>query len=50
MVTSRAQMDEFLDEQLNRLDTDSIDYYLIHNLAGPIWEKLKAMGVLEFLD
>lgn len=50
MVESREQMDEFLDLQLDRLNVDAIDYYLIHNLAGPIWDKLKALDVLDFID
>jgi predicted aldo/keto reductase-like oxidoreductase len=50
MVDSRAQMDKFLDQQLERLDTDVIDYYLIHNLNGPVWQRLMDLGVLDFLD
>ncbi|MCP4023863.1 MAG: aldo/keto reductase [Desulfobacteraceae bacterium] len=50
MVKDREHMDFFLDEQLKLLQTDQIDFYLIHNLAGPIWEILKEMGVLDFID
>jgi hypothetical protein len=50
MVRDRAHMDEFLDAQLKLLQTDQIDYYLIHNLAGPMWDRLKQIQVLEFLD
>ncbi len=50
MVRDRAHMDVFLDAQLKRLKTDHIDYYLIHNLAGPMWDRLKQIQVLEFLD
>ncbi|WP_229595837.1 aldo/keto reductase [Pseudodesulfovibrio sediminis] len=39
-----------LDDQLERLRTDYIDYYLIHALSGPSWEKLQAKGVQTFLD
>ncbi len=39
-----------LDEQLRKLRTDRIDYYLIHSLTGSSWEKAKQKGVLEFLD
>ncbi len=41
MVKDRAHMDIFLDEQLKLLKTNQIDYYLIHNLAGPMWDRLK---------
>src|SRR3990172_8980049 len=41
MVESRDDMDKFLNAQLKRPNTDHIDYYLIHGLAGFLWEKLK---------
>ena len=50
MVRDRAHMDDFLTRQLAALQTDCIDFYLIHNLAGPMWEKLKSWGVRDFLD
>jgi uncharacterized protein len=50
MVKSRSHMDEFLDQQCKNLGTDPIDFYLIHNLAGPMWERLKGMDVLDFMD
>lgn len=43
-------MDRFLDEQLERLDTESIDFYLLHGLDRTSWKKLLQFGVLEFLD
>ena len=50
MVKDRAHMDFFLNEQLKSLQTKTIDFYLIHNLAGPMWDRLKQMGVIDFLD
>lgn len=50
MVSSREQMDDFLDRQLEFLKADRIDFYLIHNLAGPVWDTLKQMQVLDFID
>ncbi len=50
MVKDRDHMDVFLDAQLKLLKTEQIDYYLIHNLAGPMWDSLKQMAVLEFID
>jgi predicted aldo/keto reductase-like oxidoreductase len=43
-------MDRFLCEQLRRLGSEQIDYYLVHNLGGPMWERLKSLGVTDFLD
>ena len=38
-VESRADMDRYLDEQLARLQTDHIDFYLVHNLTGEMCEE-----------
>ena len=49
-VQSRADMDRFLDEQLQRLQTHYIDFYLLHSLTEELWAKLSRLGVTEFLD
>ena len=49
-VRSRQDMDYFLNQQLERLKTDHIDYYLIHALDGPSWQRIKDLGVIDFLD
>jgi predicted aldo/keto reductase-like oxidoreductase len=43
-------MHRILDEQLSRLQTDRIDYYLIHGLGGELWEEAKTHGVIDFLN
>ena len=43
-------MDRILDTQLKKLQTDHIDYYLLHELDADRWKKLFDFGVLEFLD
>lgn len=50
MTGSKSDMDKILNEQLRRLKTDHIDYYLIHGLSGKSWEDAKYKGVLEFMD
>lgn len=50
LIKSREEMDKYLDEQLARLRTDSIDFYLLHGLTQPFWENLSALGVTDFLD
>jgi predicted aldo/keto reductase-like oxidoreductase len=50
LIKSRADMDRYLDEQLKRLQTDYIDFYLVHGLMKPFWENLHALGVTDFLD
>lgn len=50
LLNSRADMDLFLNAQLKKLGTDHVDYYLLHALDGGLWDRIKALGALEFLD
>ena len=50
MIKSRADMDRFLAAQLKKLETDHIDYYLLHSLDGAAWDNLEQLGTLEFLE
>ncbi len=50
MARSKEEMDKLLDEQLSKLKTDRIDYYLVHTLNGESWETAKQHGVIEFID
>ena len=50
LVRDRAALDKYFGEQLSRLRTDYIDYYLMHHVTDvAMWEKLKAVGILEFI-
>lgn len=50
-IKNREKMDEILENQLKRLKTDYIDYYLIHNLIKfEEWENLKNLGILDFIN
>lgn len=49
-VHSAGDMDRILNAQLERLQTDRIDYYLVHSLDARSWEKMDGLGVREFLD
>ncbi len=49
LIKSREDMDRYLDEQLARLRTDVIDFYLVHGLMRPFWENLVSLGVTDFL-
>lgn len=50
MIEKREDMDHYLDAQLKRLQTDHIDYYLVHALDGELWDSVAAKGVRDFLD
>jgi len=43
-------MERILHEQLEQLETDYIDFYLLHSLNKDSWKKLLDMGALAFLD
>lgn len=49
-IESREDMDRIIDEQLDRLETDYIDFYLIHYLRKDFWKKLTENGLLDFMD
>lgn len=50
MVKSREDMDHFLNSQLEKLNTDHVDYYLVHALVGGLWDSIEKLGVADFLD
>lgn len=50
MIHNRGDMDYYLDRQLEKLQTDHIDYYLCHALNGESWDMLKTLGVADFLE
>ncbi len=49
-VESYEDFNDLLDEQLKKLDTDYIDFYLMHALNKERWDKIKNLGVLRFAD
>ncbi len=51
LIKSREGMERLFAEHLKRLQTDYIDYYLMHMLTDvQTWERLKKLGILEFLE
>ena len=50
LIKSKAALDKYFDEQLKRLKTDHIDYYLMHMLTDiAAWEKLQKLGIEEWI-
>lgn len=49
LVNSVEDAERLLNEQLTRLQTDHIDFYLLHALDKEKWEKLKNAGIPEWL-
>lgn len=51
LVNKKEQIAKYFDTQLERLETDYIDYYLMHMLDSMnSWNKLKDLGILEFIE
>lgn len=50
LIRSREGLDKLFDEELKRLQTDHIDYYLMHMLTdAAAWERLCSLGILEWI-
>ncbi len=50
MIRNREQIDKIFEEELRRLETDHIDYYLMHmftDIAG--WENIKKLGIEDWI-
>lgn len=51
LIRSRERLETLFQEQLQRLRTDHIDYYLMHMLTDvDTWERLKGLGVADWLE
>ena len=50
LVQSGSAFDRYFNEELKRLRTDHVDYYLLHQMADYAqWEKLKRLGIVEWI-
>ena len=50
LIKSEAALDKYFNEQLSRLQTDYVDYYLMHMLTDiAAWEKLCKLGIKEWI-
>ena len=49
-VHNREEMQALLDEELGKLQTDHIDFYLMHGINRQKWEYFKSIGAPEFFD
>ena len=50
LVNTRADMEAILAEELKKLQTDHIDFYLMHAMNKQKWEHMKAIGAPQFFD
>ena len=49
-VHNREEMEALLEEELKKLQTDHIDFYLMHGINREKWEYFKSIGAPEFFE
>ena len=49
-VKDRESMEKLLEEELGKLQTDHIDFYLMHGINKQKWERFKEIGAPQFFD
>jgi uncharacterized protein len=49
-LQSEEELEKIFNEQLQKLQTDYLDVYLVHGLGATTWATAKKFGVLEFMD
>lgn len=50
LTNTYEDFNKYLNEQLEKLQTNYIDFYLLHSLGKESWKKIKDLKVLDFLD
>ncbi len=50
LVKTKEDVTKYFEEQLAKLQTDYVDFYLLHALGKDRWEEIKRIGVLDVLD
>ena len=51
LIKSAADLDKLFGEELKRLRTDYVDYYLMHMLTDTeTWERLKSLGIEAWIE
>ena len=50
LVKASEDFDKYLDEQLQKLQTDHVDFYLLHGLNAERWPQMRDLGVLAWAE
>lgn len=50
LISKKEKIEEIFNKQLQKLQVDYIDYYLLHSLDGASWGKMLNLGVIDFMD
>lgn len=49
-IEKQSDMDKYLDKQLKKLQTDKIDFYLLHALNEEHWDNYQELDVFEWIE
>ncbi len=49
-IRKKEAIPETFRKQLEKLQVDVIDYYLLHSLDGGTWDRMVSYGVIDFMD
>ncbi|HKL75129.1 MAG TPA: aldo/keto reductase [Halanaerobiales bacterium] len=49
LVDDKEDLDKYLNKQLEKLEVDKIDFYLIHALSKDRWQKCKDLEIMDWL-
>src|SRR5690554_5633572 len=50
LIEEKSDLNEYLDKQLNKLDINYIDFYLLHALDAKRWKKMKSLDIFKWLE
>lgn len=50
LVVTKSDLDRFFSLQLSRLNTNYIDFYLLHGLTKELWDKTESMNILTWAE
>ena len=50
LISSYKSLDNYFNEELKRLKTDHVDYYLMHHMTDDVqWKRLKSIGIEDWI-
>lgn len=49
-ISKKEKIEEIFNKQMQNLQVECIDYYLLHSLDGPTWNKMLSLDIIAFMD
>ena len=49
LIDNASDFDRYFEEQCTRLQTETIDFYLVHNLQEKLWPVVRDVGICDWL-